>query len=153
LGQLSRWLSDDGSRPYAEAYLFIDEHLSAIKKLADFVDAGDRRGFSATLNGGRLLDRANLRIDLARSNPLLILEAPSLLRFMVIEMWNEFGGDRATQFGFKNCQYCGQTFQIGGRRGTNTRRVDAQFCSDSCRTMASRARIKLQKGESFTPLR
>lgn len=150
-GQLSRWLGDDGSRPYSEPYILIRPHLDGIKQLAKFVDAGDRDGFGWSLNGRRLLDRANLKIEFTQSSPSLVLEAPSLLRFMLIEMWNEFGGDRPTRLGFKSCEYCGNAFQIGGRRGMRSRRVDAQFCSDSCRNMASRARARSQKKDSPTP--
>jgi hypothetical protein len=152
-GQISRWLNDDGSKPYKEAYFFIEERLQGIKRLAGYVDASDKQGFSSSLNGSRLLDRANIAIDINDPLSPLIVEAPSLLRFMVIEMWNEFGGERPATLGFRNCSYCGEQFQVGGRRKTKTLRIDARYCSDSCRNMASRARVKLQGKAALTPRR
>ena len=150
-GQISRWLTDDGSRSYKESYLLLEPHLQAIKQLAVFVDAGDKSGFSSSLVGNRLLDRANIAIDVNQQDAPLIIEAPSLLRFMIIEMWNEFGGERPTKLGFRNCRHCGRQFQIGGRRHTTGRRIDAQFCSDSCRNMASRMRVKSKQKAAITP--
>jgi ribosomal protein L24E len=140
-------------RPYKEPYFIIDEHLQGIKRLAEYVEAGDREGFSLVLNGNRLLDRANIAIDISQPESPLIVEAPSLLRFMVVEMWNEFGGERPAKLGFRTCSHCGRQFQIGGRRGTKTLRTDARFCSNSCRNMASRARVKLQRNAVLTPRR
>ena len=152
-GQISRWLGDDGSKPYSEPYLLIEPHIDGLKWLASFVEAGDRIGFAMNLKGNRLLDCANLRIDTSQLVSPLVLDAPSLLRFMLIEMWNEFGGDRSAQLGLKLCRHCGRAFQIGGRRGMKARRLDAQFCSDSCKNLASRARVKSQKVRAPTPQR
>ncbi len=137
-GQLTRWLNDDGTKPYSEAYILIEPHLIGLRYLASFVDAGDREGFSANLNGNSLLGRANLKIDQLEQE--LILEAPSLLRFMMVEIWNELGGDRSAHFGLKTCHYCGSIFQAGGR-GRNKRRSGAKFCTDSCKNMASWATV------------
>lgn len=143
-GQISRSLLDDGSRPYDEPYLLIEEHLRGIRYLAEFVESGDKEGFCLSLKGNRLLDRANIAVDIEEPESPLIIEAPSLGRFMIIEMWNEFGGERPATLGLQNCEYCGRQFHVGGRRKTAGRRVDARFCSDSCRNMASRARKKLK---------
>lgn len=150
-GQISRWLGDDGSRPYSEAYILIEPHLQSIKRLASYVEIGDRKSFYMSLTGGRLLDRTTIAIDVNDPMSTMIVHAPSLLRFMVVEMWNEFGGERSAEFGFKVCPHCGRQFQAGGRRDTMARRADAQFCSDSCRNMASRARVKLRANAKTTP--
>ncbi|MBI3702729.1 MAG: hypothetical protein HY244_02475 [Rhizobiales bacterium] len=152
-GQISRWLGDDGSKPYSEAYILIEPHLQSIKQLASYVEGGDKRNFYLSLTGNRLLDRAIIAVDVNEPDSAFIVEAPSLLRFMIVEMWNEFGGERPADFGFRICPHCGTQFQVGGRRDTKTRRTDARFCSDSCRSMASRARVKLQGKAAFTPPR
>ena len=64
-GQLSRGLRDDGSRPYRESFLLVEPHLQDLKKLANFVEAGDRQGFCLSLNNHVLLSRANIAIDVA----------------------------------------------------------------------------------------
>src|SRR5216684_3378749 len=73
-GQVSRWLTDDGSRPYNEAYFFIEEHLTALKRLANFVDANDKSGFCSSLNRHLLLDRANIAIDASQAELPLVIE-------------------------------------------------------------------------------
>jgi len=139
-GQLSRWLGDEGDQPYEEPYILIEPHLNSIKYLARFVDADDRVGFCQSLKKQVLLSRANIAIDTADADLPLIIEAPSLLRFMLFEMWSQFGGERPGRTGVRSCAHCGRTFRVGGRRGTKARRVDARFCSDSCKNMASRTR-------------
>lgn len=62
-GQLTRWLGDDGSRPYEESFLLIEPHMSGLRRLADFVDAGDKVGFSLSLNENKLVSRADIVID------------------------------------------------------------------------------------------
>ena len=152
-GQISRWLGDDGSKPYSEAYILIEPHLQSIKELATCVEIGDKQNFYLSLTGNRLVDRAIIAVDLTEPDSAFIVEAPSLLRFMVVEMWNEFGGERPAGFGFRICPHCGGQFQVGGRRDTKTRRIDARFCSDSCRNMASRAHVKSQGKLALTPPR
>jgi hypothetical protein len=139
-GQISRSLLDDGTRPYDEAYILIEEHLAGLKHLATFVDAYDRIGFCSSLNQQVLLHRANIVIDVSQADHQLVIEAPSLLRFMLLEMWSEFGGERPAHVGIRNCAHCRRMFHVGGRRGTKTRRQDAKYCSESCKNMASRAR-------------
>lgn len=139
-GQITRWLGDEGDRSYKESYLLIEPHLKGLSYLADLVDGGDKLGFCRALHKHRLLDRANITVDLSDSEMPVVIEAPSLLRFLLFEMWNEFGGDRPARVGMKSCSYCGGLFRIGGRRGTRTRRGDSKYCSDSCRNMASRSR-------------
>jgi hypothetical protein len=146
-GQLSRWLTDDGSQPYSEPFLLIEPHLQGLRQLANFVEADDKFGFCRSLNNQLLLARANIAIDINDPGLPLVVEAPSLLRFMLLEMWNEFGGERPAQLGIRSCSYCGKLFQVGGRRGTGARRADARHCSDSCKNMASRARMSVH-GES-----
>lgn len=149
-GQITRWLTDEGDRPYEESYLLIEPHLKGLSYLADLVDAGDKFGFCWALHKHRLLDRANITVDVSDSEMPVVIEAPSLLRFLLFEMWNEFGGDRPAHAGMKSCSHCGSLFPVGGRRGTRTRRGDAQYCSDSCKNMASRRR-KLTNGTA-TPI-
>lgn len=141
-GQLSRWIGDDGSRPYEEPFILLEPHLNGLRQLAGYVEAGDRDNFYLNLKNNRLLDRANLTVDVQNPESALVLEAPSLLRFMLIEMWNEFGGERPANLGFRSCRYCGLTFQVGGRRYSHGRRADARYCSASCKNMASRKRTK-----------
>ena len=139
-GQISRWLTDDGSRPYSESYLLIEPHLSGIKHFAGYVDTSDKIGFCYSLRDQLLVERANFVIDTKHPEMPLVIETSSLLRFVLLEMWNEFGGEHPAHWGVQNCQYCDHPFQVGGRRGTQSRRADAHYCSDSCRNMASRAR-------------
>lgn len=143
-GQLSRWLNDDGSKPYSESFVLIEPGLQGLKQLAGFVETGDKHGFCRSLNDHVLLSRANIAIDIDDPNLPLVVEAPSLLRFMLLEMWNEFGGERPAQIGIRNCAYCQKLFQAGGRRGIASRRADALYCSDSCKNMASRARTLIR---------
>jgi hypothetical protein len=149
-GQLSRWLTDDGSQPYSEPFLLIEPHLQGLRQLASFVETDDKFGFCRSLKNQLLLARANIAIDINDPGLPVVVEAPSLLRFMLLEMWNEFGGERPAQLGVRSCSYCGKLFQVGGRRGTATRRADARHCSDSCKNMASRARTSPRKERVIT---
>jgi hypothetical protein len=149
-GQLSRWLTDDGNQRYDEAYLLIEPYLKSIRYLAGFVDTGDKLGFGKALNKQVLLSRADITIDVDDSDLPLVIEARSLLQFMILEMWSEFGGDRPARVGFRTCGHCGRAFRVGGRRGTRARRADAHFCSDSCKNMASRVR-KTRRNPSAIP--
>jgi hypothetical protein len=139
-GQLSRWIGDDGSRPYEEAFILLEPHLAGIRHFAGYVEAGDKESFCRGLKGQILTERANLVIDIDDPDLPLIVEAPSLLRFMLLEMWSEFGGERMAQWGLRNCRRCDRVFHVGGRRGTKNRRADSFYCSESCKNMASRAR-------------
>jgi hypothetical protein len=139
-GQLSKWLTDDGSRAYSESFLLIEPNLQGLKFLAGFVERDDKIGFCRGLKDSVLISRADIVIDADSSELPLVIEAPSLLRFMLLEMWNEFGGERAAQTGIRACGYCNKTFHVGGRRGKSSRRMDALYCSDSCKNMASRER-------------
>jgi hypothetical protein len=131
---------DDGNQPYGEAFLLIERHLNSLKHLAGHVDVGDRVGFCLALNNQKLVDRANIVIDLTDPSFPLFIEAPSLLRFMMLEMWSEFGGERPAHAGVRTCAHCGSPFLAGGRRGGKGRRGDARYCSESCKNMASRLR-------------
>jgi hypothetical protein len=139
-GQLSRWLTDNGDQPYSEAFLHIEPFLQDLRHLAQFVEMGDKHGFCLNLKNHVLLSRANIAIDITDPKLPLVIEAPSLLRFMLLEMWGEFGGERPAHPGVRSCAHCGSVFTVGGRRGTTSRRSDSRYCSDSCKNMASRAR-------------
>src|SRR5262249_14671583 len=142
---------DNGAQPYQEPYLLLEPHIVGIKTLAQFVDVNDRIGFCQSLKDHRLLDRTNIVVDVDRAELPLIIEAPSLARFMLLEMWSEFGGDRPNQIGIRNCRHCGRIFHVGGRRHTKSRRGDALYCSDSCKNMASRTRTKSRRIFLATP--
>ena len=149
-GQITRWLTDDGTRPYSEGFILIEPHLTGLKYLADIVEAGDRLEFSAAISTHNLFSRTNITVDVTSSEMPIVIEASSLLRFCLFEMWNELGGERSTQMGFRKCLYCGHAFQVGGRRGTQTRRGDARYCSASCKNMASRSRKSMQPDAAST---
>lgn len=150
-GQITRWLIDDGTKPYQESYLLIEPHLVGLKHLASLVDSGDKFGFSWNLYEHQLLSRTNITVDVGHPDLPVMIEASSLLRFLLFEMWSEFGGDRPASPGLRNCSHCGRLFRVGGRRGTNARREDARYCSKSCRNMASRLR-KIHGAIESTPL-
>ena len=114
-GQLSRWIGDDGDQPYQESFMLIEPHLEGLRYLASYVESGDKTDFCLTLKNQLLLSRANIIIDVNDPDFPLILEAPSLLRFMLLEMWSEFGGERSGQWGIRNCRYCTRVFHVGGR--------------------------------------
>jgi hypothetical protein len=143
-GQVSRWLGEDGSRPHSESFLLLEPHIKAIKQLASYVEAGDKVGFCWNLKDRILVERANFIIDTDQPEMPLIIETPSILRFMLLEMWAEFGGERPAHLGIQQCGYCERPFHVGGRRGTKSRRADARYCSDSCRNMASRVRREVR---------
>jgi hypothetical protein len=150
-GQITRWLGDDGARPYDESYILIEPHLIGLIHLADFVDVRDKFGFCLALKEHRLLDRANITVDMSSPDMPVVIEAPSLLRFLLFQMWNEFGGERSARTGIKSCSHCGTLFPAGGRRGTRARRGDARYCSDSCKNMASRSRNSIHATTTSTP--
>lgn len=72
-------------------------------------------------------------------NGVFYIQAKSLLQFMRIELWIEYANGRPMQ----KCRHCGEVFPTGGKRGA-ARRVDAIYCSASCRVMASRAAVKMR---------
>ena len=141
-GQITKWLTDDGKQPYAESFLLIEPHLRDLKSLAYFVESDDKRGFCSSLKGQFLITRANVAVDVSDSQMPLVIEAPSLLRFMLFEMWCEFGGEKSAHPGIRSCAYCNKVFSVGGRRRTNSRRADSRYCSDSCKNLASRNRTR-----------
>src|ERR1700730_11608942 len=85
-GQITRWLGDEGDRPYEEPYILIEPHLKGLKYLGEYVDSGDKSGFARSLDKNMLLERAGVAIDINSDDLPLIIEAPSLLRFMIFEM-------------------------------------------------------------------
>lgn len=106
--------------------------VEAIQDMANCVDCLDRDGFLA-LTGGALT--AEAEIAPSASIAPWTIRLPSLMALLRYQMWAEFGADASQTpavSGFRSCVNCGRSMPIGGRRGA-TYRVDAKYCSDSCR--------------------
>lgn len=143
---MSRWGSLDIFHTVTEpknrfdtAYILLEPLIQGLQYLAKKVEAFDPEGFSMSLRENAVF-HGKIAVDVATPGLLIFLDARSFYQFLIFEMWNEFGGERPAHQAIRRCSYCSRTFRVGGRR-SNTRRTDAKYCSDSCRNMASRARV------------
>lgn len=144
-GKIDRWLGEDSTQAHDEPFSLIKPKLDGIKYLAAFVDSGDRESFAWSLRQQILAQRVDIKLDIKEPYYPLVIDAKSLYRFILFEMWSEFGSARSANLGIRTCEYCSKTFNIDGRRGGRGRRADARYCSDSCKNMASRARVAARR--------
>ncbi len=91
-----------------------------------------------------LLDTINFYIrnvhpvfTLIDERPQTTLQPTTLLN----AMWLHFSIAVSEDKNFRSCKHCGKYFEIGPRKG----RKSKQYCSDSCRVMASR--LRKEQGE------
>ena len=114
--------------------------IGGLRHLAACVESNDVNGFLGALKDQTIF-HGTLKLEADVHGRRLLGEASSLAQFLVLEMWMDFGGDRPSRGGIKTCAWCSQPFRAGGRRKSTALRVDAAYCSKSCRNTASRARV------------
>jgi hypothetical protein len=79
--------------------------------------------------------QARLEVKPAKKGSPFSLRMPTLLTFIEFEMLIAL---HAKPDSPRLCKYCGKPFKAGGSRG-KSRRIDAKYCKNSCKNMASLA--------------
>jgi hypothetical protein len=133
---MSKWgaigkLFDLGT--YERSYDELKEVVDSVKILAKCVECGDAETFKHLIPG-RTLSSLQIALD----GYGLVNRVQTLFEFMIVEMW------MALQLGSVNvCRCCEKPFLVGPPK-TGLPRIDAQFCTPTCRNSAHRTR-KRQK--------
>lgn len=123
-GPITRW---DMSWPFDEPFNLLQPVLHGLRELAKYVDSFNRKAFFERVSRHRFLE---LRIDHAGNyHP----RVNTMSQFMVYEMEQALGGERAARAQVIECPECGRPFLIGARRSRGSRRRDSLYCSPRCR--------------------
>jgi hypothetical protein len=111
--------------------------IRELSSAADMTDADGRASAKAMLaeTSGRF---RNAELTLQADGSVSV-EVPSLLAFLKWEMLSQIGRGQT----IRTCPICSRPVAVGGRRKV-TRRVDAKYCSRSCKTRASQLKKRAE---------